>query len=155
MGYPIRVRAGALIIQDQSILLAKFEDENGVHYNLPSGGVEKGESTAEAAVREAKEEAGVEVTVEQLAFIYEYAPHQNDNLYGTTPNLSLFFDCRINNGSKPSLAETPDLHQIDVEWIHLSELNSVTLYPKIQKYIQEYVSGLYKTDLIEEHKLLK
>jgi 8-oxo-dGTP diphosphatase len=155
MSYPIRVRAGALIIQDGRILLAKFEDENGVHFNLPSGGVERGESTSEAAVREAKEEAGVEVTVDKLAFIYEYAPHQNDDFYGTTPNLSLFFDCRINSGSKPSLPDTPDLHQTGVEWIHLSELDSITLYPKIQTHIKEYASGQYETDLIEECKLLK
>jgi 8-oxo-dGTP diphosphatase len=155
MGYPIRVRAGALIIENQRVLLVKFEDKNGVHYNLPGGGVEKGESTAEAAAREAQEEAGVEVTVEKLAFIYEYAPHQNDELYGTTPNLSLFFDCRINSGSKPSIPETPDLNQIGVEWIHLSELNSIILYPKIQKYIQEYTTGLYEMNLIEERKLIK
>ncbi|RIW35082.1 NUDIX domain-containing protein [Bacillus salacetis] len=155
MTYPIRVRAGALIMTDKRILLVKFEDENGVHYNLPSGGVEKGESTIEAAVREAKEEAGVEVKVEKLAFIYEYAPHHNDELYGSTPNLSLFYECSIRNGSSPSMPGTPDVNQTGVEWINFTELDSITLYPKIHKQIKDYAAGLYEMDLIEECSLMK
>lgn len=155
MSYPIRVRAGALIIEDERVLLAKFEDENGVHYNLPGGGVEKGESTSETAVREAKEEAGVEVDVQKLAFIYEYAPHQNDNLFGATPNLSLFFECRIINGSEPCLPAVPDANQTGVEWVHLSELNSIVLFPNIQSQIQEYASGHYDMNLLEEKNLKK
>ena len=41
MTYPIRVRASALIIQNDAILLVEFDDENGLHYNLPGGGVER------------------------------------------------------------------------------------------------------------------
>ncbi|MGD6802928.1 NUDIX domain-containing protein [Rossellomorea vietnamensis] len=152
MSYPIRVRAGALIIHDQKVLLAKFEDENGIHYNLPGGGVEEGESTAEAAVREAKEEAGVDVSVSKLAFIYEYAPHQNNDIYGSTPNLSLFFDCRISGLNSP-LPDSPDLNQIGAEWVAIEKLNSITLYPKIQPHITEYAAGLYSSDLIEERQL--
>ncbi|WP_409250990.1 NUDIX domain-containing protein [Bacillus sp. SCS-153A] len=155
MSYPIRVRAGALIIENQRVLLAKFEDENGVHYNLPGGGVEKDESTSETAVREAMEEAGVEVDVRRLAFVYEYAPHQNDNLFGKTPNLSLFFECRLINGSKPSLPAVPDANQTGVEWVHLSELDSIILYPNIQRHIQDYASGHYEMDLIEERHINK
>ncbi|MGM0845319.1 MAG: NUDIX domain-containing protein [Bacillota bacterium] len=152
MSYPIRVRAGALIIQDNKVLLAKFEDENGVHFNLPSGGVEKGESTSEAAIREAREEAGVDVMVNNLAFIYEYAPHQSQYIYGNTPNLSLFFDCRIAGRNTPA-PDSPDLNQIGAEWISIEELDSITLYPRIQAQLKEYAAGLYSAELIEESKL--
>ncbi|MGF2616660.1 NUDIX domain-containing protein [Rossellomorea vietnamensis] len=154
MNHPIRVKAGALIIQDQKVLLAKFKDENGIHYNLPGGGVEKGESTSEAAVREAKEEAGVDVIVANLAFIYEYAPHQNDYIFGNTPNLSLFFDCRISGMDSP-LPDSPDLNQVGAEWILIVKLETITLYPKIQPQIKAYAAGLYSADLIEESRLGK
>lgn len=39
MTYHIRVRAGAVIIENNSILLIEFQDERGLHYNLPAGGV--------------------------------------------------------------------------------------------------------------------
>ncbi|WP_456274422.1 NUDIX domain-containing protein [Bacillus sp. AK031] len=155
MGYPIRVRAGALMIQNESVLLVKFEDHKGIHYNLPGGGVEAGESVGEAAVREAKEEAGIDVGVDSLAFIYEYAPHQNENLYGPVHNLSLFFACTILGNHEPSLPDNPDPKQTGVEWISLSELHSITLYPKIQDQIIEYTSGRYSLDLIQETDLAK
>ena len=45
MSYPIRVRACALLIQDDAVPLVEFKDEYGLHYNLPAGGVEPGESS--------------------------------------------------------------------------------------------------------------
>ncbi len=59
----IRVRACALIIENNSILLVEFDDESGLHYNLPAGGAEPGESIIEAVKREVREEANVEVEV--------------------------------------------------------------------------------------------
>jgi 8-oxo-dGTP diphosphatase len=42
----IRLRACALIIKDGAILLIEYANDNGdgVHYNLPAGGVEPGET---------------------------------------------------------------------------------------------------------------
>ena len=59
----IRVRACALIMENESILLVEFQDRNGVHYNLPGGGVEPNETVREAAYREVMEEATLEVEV--------------------------------------------------------------------------------------------
>lgn len=67
----IRLRACALIIKDGAILLIEYENDNGdgvgVHYNLPAGGVEPGETFVEAVKREAKEEACVDVEVGPVA----------------------------------------------------------------------------------------
>ncbi|NOU67045.1 NUDIX domain-containing protein [Paenibacillus sp. LMG 31461] len=61
----MRLRACALIIKDGAILLIEYENDNdnGVHNNLPAGGVESGATFVEAVVREAKEEACVDVEV--------------------------------------------------------------------------------------------
>lgn len=53
MTYHIRVRAGAVIIENDSILLIEFNDKNGLHYNFPAGGVEPNETVIEAVKREA------------------------------------------------------------------------------------------------------
>ncbi|SFB92437.1 NUDIX domain-containing protein [Bacillus sp. OV322] len=63
MVYYIRLRACALILESDSILLIEFNDENGLHNNLPAGGVEPNESVVEAVRREAKEEASIDVEV--------------------------------------------------------------------------------------------
>ncbi|MBB6452732.1 ADP-ribose pyrophosphatase YjhB (NUDIX family) [Salirhabdus euzebyi] len=152
MTYHIRVRAGSFILQNDCILLVEFNDQNGAHYNLPAGGVEPGESVKEAAKREAKEEASVDVEVGELAFVYEYAPHLSNSRYGQTPSLGMMFEASILHGV-PSLSATPDANQTDVKWIPLSQLNEIVLYPNIKQHILEYVKQKRPARLIEEHTL--
>jgi len=56
------------IIENGKILLTKREDFEV--WCLPGGGVEQGESVAEAGVREAKEETGVDVELISLVGMY-------------------------------------------------------------------------------------
>ncbi|MGM0854249.1 MAG: NUDIX domain-containing protein [Bacillota bacterium] len=154
MLYPIRIRAGAIIVEEKHILLAEFKDENGLHYNLPAGGVEEGESIKEAVIREAFEETGAQIEVGSLAFTYEYAPHLNNHLYGPTHTLSLFFSCR--RTSRTSLSPSqPDPSQTGVRWIPLSELHSIVLYPKIHDRILQHVRQSSQEVFIEESEIIK
>lgn len=138
MGYSIRVRASALIIQDEQILLVEFNDDNGLHYNLPAGGVEPGESVAQAVKREAWEEARAEVEIGPLAFVYEYAPHQNGFKYKSPHTLDLVYRCDLVVGSSPQFPPTPDPDQTDVKWVSLNELPSVNLLPRVASHIIRY-----------------
>lgn len=153
MTYPIRVRACALIIENDSILLIEYEDERGVHYNLPAGGVEPNESVIEAVKREAKEEASVDVEVGPLAFIYEYAPHLNANKFGDIHSLQLIFECTLTNASVPKQPKYPDPNQIDVKWIKLSELNNNVLYPHLEEHILTYHQQKRNIEFIEEQTI--
>ena len=56
------------IIDSGKVLLTKREDFEV--WCLPGGGVEDGESLAEAAIREAKEETGVDVELTRLVGVY-------------------------------------------------------------------------------------
>ncbi|QQZ09923.1 NUDIX domain-containing protein [Heyndrickxia vini] len=153
MTYPIRVRACALIIENDSILLVEFQDERGLHYNLPAGGVEPNESVIEAVRREAKEEASIEVDVGPLAIVYEYAPHLNSSKFGETHSLQLMFECKIKDGFIPKQPSIPDPNQTDVKWIKLSELNEIVLFPNIKEQIITYVKRKNSIEFIEEHAL--
>lgn len=148
----IRVRACALIMENESILLVEFQDENGVHYNLPGGGVEPHETVREAVYREVMEEATLEVEVGPLAFVYEYAPHLVEQKYGDTASLQLVFECWRNVGSIPKLPSVPDLNQTGVKWIELKELQNVILYPDIKEEIILYKEQRIMQGLVEEHK---
>src|SRR5512143_2247708 len=56
------------VINEGKLLLTKREDFEV--WCLPGGGVEDGESLAEAAIREAKEETGVDVELTRLVGVY-------------------------------------------------------------------------------------
>lgn len=153
MSYHIRVRAGGIIIKDNAILLVEFNDEKGLHYNFPAGGTEPDESVIEAVQREVKEEAGVDVKVGPLAFVYEYTPHLNDHYFGPVHSLSMLFECEIIGDQQPRMPDKPDPNQTDVKWIPLTQLNNIVLYPNMKKQILEYVWNRNNIELLEEQTL--
>ncbi|MDK1080354.1 MAG: NUDIX domain-containing protein [Anaerolineae bacterium] len=67
----MRVRAGVVLINDRKVSLIE-RHRNGRHYFVfPGGGVDRGESMQEAAIREMEEETGLRVTiVRKLAEIH-------------------------------------------------------------------------------------
>ena len=62
--------AGTLIIENRELLLLFRPDEG--HWEIPGGKVESGESATEAAVRETKEEIGVEVALDKPFYSGEF-----------------------------------------------------------------------------------
>lgn len=132
MSSHIRVRAGAIIIENNEILLTVYNDPiRGIVYDLPAGGAEPNESIIDTVKREAKEEACIDVEVGPLAFVYEYTP---------SPSI-------------PKFPKNPDSNQIDVKWLPILELQNIEMYANIGPYLQEYTQNPRNIDLIEEHKL--
>ncbi|WP_315607895.1 NUDIX domain-containing protein [Paenibacillus aurantius] len=144
-----------MIISNGAVLLIEFrnDQDSGVHYNLPAGGVEPGETLVEAVIREAREEASVDIEVGPVAFVYEYQPTKNNNLYGETHSVSVTFQCDLKPGSTPKLPDNPDSNQTGVKWISIEELPSIQLYPEICQDIMNYYNGLPYRNYVEEHEI--
>jgi 8-oxo-dGTP diphosphatase len=153
----IRLRGCALVIKDGAILLIEFENDNdndnGVHYNLPAGGLEPGETLVEAAVREAKEEACIDIEVGSVAFVYEYQPVKSNYIYGDTHSVGITFECKLKEGSEPRMPENPDPKQTGVKWVPISELHSIQLYPEINQDIINYFNGDTYRIYVEEQEI--
>ena len=65
----MRIRAGIVLIQGNKVALIE-RHLAGLHYFVfPGGGVDEGESPEQAAVREAREELGIEVALKQKVAI--------------------------------------------------------------------------------------
>jgi 8-oxo-dGTP diphosphatase len=154
MSYHIRVRPTGLIIRDESILLVQYEDEEGIHYNLPGGGAEPGETILEGVKRELFEETMADVEVGPLVFVYECAPHKQSGDYPDAPHsLNLVFECHLKEGSTPRQPQITDTNQSTVKWIPLQELDSILLFPNIKKQIKEYIKNRRSIEIIEDYKL--
>ncbi len=67
-----RISAGAIVIHEQKILLVNHKKDG--HYDFwvaPGGGVKGTETTEQTAIREVKEETGLDISVLKLAYIEE------------------------------------------------------------------------------------
>ena len=69
---------GALAVHDGRVLLVRHDDQ----WLLPGGMLEPGETPAEGAVRETREETGIEVRIEGLAAIAEQTFTDGDDAFG-------------------------------------------------------------------------
>ncbi|MFB9276695.1 NUDIX domain-containing protein [Cohnella cellulosilytica] len=129
---PIRNSAKAVIVRNDRLLLTKNEDGEGYFYLFPGGGQEKGEELKDAVVRECKEEIGQEVEVEELLFVREYIGehHQFAEWDADVHQVEFYFRCRLTDPEADmGNGAHPDEHQVGVEWVLLSRLGEIRVYP--------------------------
>ncbi len=132
----MRVTVSACVVKSGKILLIKFKDKDGIHYNLPGGGVDECEPILTALKREAKEEAGVKVIPKKLLMCWEYTPSGRSPKFGKKHKMGMVFLCGLESNSKAKFPKKPDKNQIDVEWVPLQILGTkkcAPLYPQIEK----------------------
>lgn len=140
---PVRLNVNAAVIKDDELLMIEFHDENGIHFNLPGGGLEPGESVEEGLRRECREEASVDITVDRLLLIWEYVPEKENFKYGHRQKVGLVFLCSLKGDEIPKLPDSPDKNQTGVRWIKLSDLANVPvplrppIFPAIERPLLE------------------
>lgn len=77
------MRAQVVLLDGDRILLACHRGRRGDYWVLPGGSVEATENPEEAAVRETREETGLEVALERLLFVD--APRTAGDVVITSP----------------------------------------------------------------------
>src|SRR5690606_532033 len=129
----IRTAARAVIIKDGSLLVLRRTGVQGEFYVLPGGGQEHGESIFDTLKREVLEEVSLHVEMEQLLFINEFIA-KRDSLFpeedGDIHQIDFTFLCKITSEKEAEVGETPDVFQIGIEWIRLSEITDYNKHPK-------------------------
>lgn len=88
-----KVDSRAAVVRDGRILLVR---ENDGRWSLPGGWCEYNLAPADNAVKEAKEEAGVDVTVKKLIALHDKNKHNpQPYLFGV---IKIFYLCELNGG---------------------------------------------------------
>jgi 8-oxo-dGTP diphosphatase len=92
----------ALIAKDSKILLLHRTTSHKV-WEFPGGGIEFGESPEDAAVREAKEESGLDVRSEGLLSVNSHVTPQNNHY------IFFLYRCTIVGGKESASDEEHDM----------------------------------------------
>jgi ADP-ribose pyrophosphatase YjhB (NUDIX family) len=134
-GYTIpTTRVSVIVItKDEKILLVRHRKGNRLYWVLPGGRLEYGETFQECAVRELKEETGLDVVVEKFLFLSEaIAPDRSRHI------VNIYLKGRIVGGTM-QIGNEPVLAGVDL--VPLADLERLTLFPPIGKKILESLPG--------------
>lgn len=145
----IRVAARGVIVRNQSILLVEYQGKNDLHYSLPGGRVEYGETLQQTVQREVLEETCVSAKVNNLLFVYE----QMTVAYNDLHSLNFFFGASIETDAVPCMPAKPDVYphvvQSAVVWMPLSDFPETPLHPPVNQYILKALENPSPIHLIE------
>ncbi|GAB2565116.1 NUDIX hydrolase [Gracilibacillus alcaliphilus] len=118
--------------QHEKVLMVKNKGANSSYYTLPGGAVEAGETLEEAAIREVKEETGVDIEIGGLSTVSEafFEERGHHALFFT-------FTGKIVGGKIEILF--PDEIE-EIKWMEIDEAETYM-------YIPEKLNGYVKTNI--------
>jgi ADP-ribose pyrophosphatase YjhB (NUDIX family) len=128
-----------VVVNEGKILLVRHRKGTRHYWVLPGGRLEYGETFNECAVRELKEETGLDIEVERFLFISEaIAPDRSRHI------VNVYLKAKVVGGTM-KVGNEPVLAGVD--FIALSELERVTLFPPIGKILLEAMPNGFKTGI--------
>lgn len=124
--------AAAVIAQGGKVLLVKRRiAEGSLSWQFPAGAVEDGESAAETAVREAREETGLTVTASKVL---------GERVHPATGRTMIYIACDVLEGDA-RVGDTDEL--VEFVWSsreQLSEYVPYGFFPPVQEYLDAVLS---------------
>ncbi|WP_026257497.1 NUDIX hydrolase [Actinopolymorpha alba] len=121
-----------VVVRDGSVLLVHRAD-NG-YWAVPGGGVDLGESAPDAAIRETREETGIEIALVGLVGIYTDPGHVMRYEDGEVrQQFSLCFKARALGGRLRGQATENSA----VRWVPIPELPELSIHPAMRLRIDD------------------
>ncbi|MGE5361537.1 MAG: NUDIX domain-containing protein [Bacteroidales bacterium] len=129
-----KVAVGTIIRHGESgvVLIRRSIDPGYGKWVFPGGYVDRGEQTEAAAIREAREECGLDVRIEGLISVYSYA--------GRTP-IVIVYAASIEGGTLAAADEALDakvFEPADIPWRELA-------FPSTREALEDYLAGARAT----------
>ncbi|MFM1836669.1 MAG: hypothetical protein RJA04_1357, partial [Bacteroidota bacterium] len=127
-----RCRPALVLLENNHLLVMKYQYGEQFIYNLPGGNPDPGELLSETISRECREELGIDVEVGQMLLMGQVSGTENrDDV------LHILFEGELIGGI-PEL-QVGETNAQEVLWLPINQLSQVTMYPNI---------GMELTDLL-------
>ncbi|MBN2420845.1 NUDIX domain-containing protein [Candidatus Woesearchaeota archaeon] len=119
------MRAAAIVLNDNKILLIHRFFKNREYYVFPGGGVEEGETTEEATIREMKEETSLDVKLDKK--LWEI----HNEFDGRTCTYYLITEFEGESAlSGPEAEINSKENSFKLEWHKLDKIHKLNLVPE-------------------------
>lgn len=141
--------------QKRYLLIQEAKPHLGNPWYLPAGGVEPGENLVTAAIRETREEAGLEVLPKYLLGIEHTIPPESSVDRPEIETWRFFLVAEYLGGT---LKTTPDTESLQAQWFSPEEIPRLHLRtPRVLEVLQKYRSGsfLYPIELYQSRIALE
>ncbi len=127
--------ANVIVTNAAGEILIIRRTDNGNHA-LPGGGMDLGEQLTTTAVRETKEETGVDVEITGLVGIYTNPNHRIEYTSDgeVRQEFSIVFAARP-TGGRP----TPSSESSEVLWVSPSDIPSLRMHPSMRQRIDHFL----------------
>ncbi len=133
MTHPLpRIRVAAIIVENDQLLLVRHEKEGETYWMLPGGGVDFGETLAEALQRELREELCIECDIGPLLLVNDSIPEDRHRHI-----VNLYFGARI-VGGRPQVGE--DERVVEAAFHPLDSLERIALRPVIHTILRGVIA---------------
>ena len=130
------VGSSAVVVDDEGRILLQRRSDSG-NWALPGGTMDIGETFAQSAIREVKEETGFDVRIERIVGIYSDPGHVFAYEDGEVrQEFNICLACTIVGGELAVSSESTD-----VRFFPLSETQRLTMHESIRKRIEDYLSS--------------
>ena len=123
--------SGCVVINDNEELLLLWKRKHQ-HYEFPGGKVEEGESFEETALRECKEELGVDVT------IIRYIGYEKFEIDGKTFQSHEYLG--IIKGNQVPKVNEPEIFE-RLFWLPMRKYKDYNCAPNVKVFCQKYIDG--------------
>ncbi|GIM87946.1 NUDIX hydrolase [Salinispora arenicola] len=111
------IAAAVIVSHGQVLMVRRREREGQLSWQFPAGEVEPGETGADAAIRETREEVGLKVDVDRLL---------GERVHPATGRRMIYVACTVLDGTA-HVADEDEL--AEVEWCDRAKLTSYVPYP--------------------------
>lgn len=131
------VPAASAVVADQAGAILLIERTDNGLWTIPGGGMEVGETIAQTAVREVKEETGLDVAVRRLVGIYSDPRHVVEYSDGEVrQQFSVCFACRVTGGQLATSSESRR-----VGFFAPEEIKAMPVHESIRLRIRDYLDS--------------